>query len=76
MAGVNVNELEAREELPDEGDGLVRHISALCAADEQGGLDEAGLARVLEGEVAQVVECLGQRAQRHTELLESIVVAC
>lgn len=69
MAGLNVHHLEPREESADERNGLVGHVLALGAADKQGGLLEPGLLGVLEGEVAHVVELLGNDAERHLELL-------
>ncbi len=69
MASVDVDQLEEGEELADQRDHLVGDVLALRPADKQRGLRKADLVRVLEGEVAQVVEGLGQDVQRHAELL-------
>ena len=69
MAGVDVDELEAREEAADEGDDLVGHVLALGAADEEGGALEARTLRVREGEAAHLVELAAQDVQGHAELL-------
>lgn len=66
---LGIDHLKHREELADERDDLVRDVLALGAADEQRGLEEAHGGRVLEGEVAQVVERLAQDAERDPELL-------
>ena len=69
MTSLDIDELEAGKELADEGDDLVGHICAPGAADEEGRLLEARLVGVLEGEVAEVAERLGQDRQRDAELL-------
>ena len=65
---LDVDQPEAREELPDDGDDLVGHVRAPRAPDEQRRLHEADRAGVLVGEVAHVVERLGERRERHAEL--------
>lgn len=60
MSGVDVGKLEQREELADQGQHIVRDVFGLGTADEESGLGEADLRRVLEGEVAEVVKGAGQ----------------
>ena len=69
MAGVDVDELEAREEAADEGDDLVGHVLALGAADEEGRALEAGAVRVREGEAAHLVELAAEDGQGDAEFL-------
>jgi hypothetical protein len=66
---LGIDHLKHGEELADERDHLVRDVLALGAADEERGLKEAHGGRVLEGEVAEVVEGLAQDAERDAELL-------
>ena len=73
MASFDIHQLKVGEELADQWDHLVGNILALRPADEERGLQEAHLRRVLEGEVAEVVEGLGQDVQRHAELLRLAV---
>ena len=54
VASINIRNPEQREKLPNRRQNVVRHICALCPADEQGGFLEASLARVFVREVAQV----------------------
>jgi len=73
MPSLDIDELEQGEELPDDGYHLVGDILAQRAADEEGRFAEAFLRWVLEGEVAHVVQRLGQDGQRHAELLRLAV---
>ena len=74
MARLHIDELEAREKLPDQRNHLVGHVLAARAADEQRRLLKAHLARVLEGKITQVVERFAQDAERHAEFLGFAVV--
>lgn len=69
VSSFNVHELEAREELPDQGQDLIRHVLALCAPHEQRRLHKPRLARVPEGEVPHIVERAAQDVEGHAELL-------
>jgi hypothetical protein len=69
VPGLDVDELEAREEAAYGGQHLVRDVLALRAANEERRLLEPRLVRVTEGEVAQVVERLGQDVQWYGELV-------
>ena len=73
MASLDINQLKVGEKLADQWDHLVGNILAARSADEECGLQEPHLPRVLEGEVAEVVEGLGQDVQRHAELLRLAV---
>lgn len=54
MTSINVDEAEAREELADQRERLVRDVFASGPAYEQGRLPESNFLRVLEGEVSQI----------------------
>jgi hypothetical protein len=69
VTGLDIHHAEAREELADEGYHVVGHVLALSTADEEGRLLEAYLAGILEGEVAEVIECSTKDVQRDAELL-------
>lgn len=70
MPGLDVDELEAGEKLADDRYHLIRDVLAPRAADEERGLVEADFLRRLEGEVAQVVEGLGEDRERDAEFLD------
>lgn len=55
VAGIDIDHLEPREKLADDGDHLVGDVLALGSADEQSRFLEADRGRILEGEVAHVV---------------------
>ena len=69
MPRIDIDQLKAREELPDDGDHLVGDIAALGAADEERGLGEAHGGRVFEGEVAHVVEGFAEDVEGDAEFL-------
>lgn len=71
MPGLDVDQLEERKELADDGNHLIRDISALSAADEERRLAEAHGGRVLEGEVAHVVEGLAEDVEGDAEFLRA-----
>lgn len=71
VARLDVHHLEPREELPHDGEHLVRDVLAPRAAHEQRRLLETGAAGVLVGEVAHVREGLAEDVERDAELLGS-----
>lgn len=68
MSGINIDELKPRKEAADGGYGLVGDVLALCAAYEQRRLLEAPFVWVAEGEVAQIIQILGENLERDPEL--------
>jgi hypothetical protein len=68
MARVDVDQPKSREELAYQRQDIVRDVLALGSTDEERGLPEADLVRVLVGEVAQVVEGAAEHVQRDAEL--------
>lgn len=69
MASLDIHHLEPREELAHDGQHLVWDVLAPCAAHEQRGLLEPGLAWVLVREVAHVWERLAEDVDRDAEFL-------
>ena len=69
MSRVDIDQLKARKELPNDGNHLVRNISALRAADEERRLRKSHGSRVFEGEIAHVVEGLAEDVQGDAEFL-------
>jgi hypothetical protein len=74
VTGVDIDEPETREKLPNEGKHLVGHVLALGTAHEQRGLLEPDFARIFEGEVAQIVERAAEDVERHAELLRLLAL--
>lgn len=68
MAPLDIGHLKEWEELPHDGQHLVRDVLALGAPDEQGRLLEPVLAGVLEGEVAHVGQGLAEDVDGDAEL--------
>lgn len=69
MAGVDVDDLEEREELAHERQHLVGDVPAPGAPDEKRPPREPGPGRVLVGEVAHAVERPAEYVEGHAELL-------
>lgn len=67
MSGVNIDQTEARKELTNSRNHFVRHVFALATSDEECGFVIANLLRVLEREVAKVVESLAEDIKRYLE---------
>ncbi len=73
MASLNINQLKVREELANQWDYLVGNILAARPADKERRFQKPHLTRVFKGEVAEMVESLGQDVQRYAELLRLAV---
>jgi hypothetical protein len=69
VPSVNIHELEAREELANQWQKLIRHVLALRPADEERPFLIPDLGRVLEGKISEVVERLAQDIQRNAKFL-------
>lgn len=67
MATIAIQQLEAREEPPDQRQRLVRDIVALGASHDEGGALEPRDIRVLEREIRHGGQALRQRLQRDSE---------
>ena len=70
MAGLDVGDLEEREEAADDGQDVVGHVLALGAAHEQGRAfvrPDGPVVRVFVREIGHVVQSAGEGAQRDAE---------
>lgn len=75
MSSVDVDHAELREELPNQGYDLVRHVGTSRSPYEQGRLLKPDLTRVLERKVAKVVEGPTQDAERDAKLASTVARA-
>lgn len=71
MARIDIYQLEAREELPNGRNDLIRDVRALRATHKQRAARKPRLLRLLGGEVAHVAERRPENIERDAELLNA-----
>jgi hypothetical protein len=74
MAGFDIYEAKTREELSYQGDYFVWDILASSPSNEQRRLLKSNLARILEWEVAKMVQRLRQDVQWDSKLMSFLAI--